>query len=1721
MRLFALLLTRGRSMRPILAAVVISSVMLIWCLAASAQAPYILGQRQGLIGPDIDFQTQALTFSVPVVGTPFRFCYRSDALAPKWRLDVNYVYDPAAKVLSPGDGRPRSATPSFDSGEKAPSWLSAGEVAIVEDEDQNVLYVFDKQGLHLRTLSALTGTVVYRFSYGASGALTAVEDSYGNSTKIERDGKGFITAIVAPFGQRTVFANDASGHPTRITNPAGEPNSFGYSADGQLATLIDARGKVYHFTLASDTSGEAVEIQDPLGGAVNQTLSSKGAALEVSRESATGRSTAMVVEHSSAGGLAMAISDASGSRTQLESRTDGTTKFTYPDGMVVIQQLQPDTLWGSRSLLLKSFSIATPAGITSTLALHREASLADSGNPLSLTTLVDTLSLNGKAYTRTFDAAGKQVTWVSAAGRKAVATLDNHGRVVKLEMLGLFPMEFAYDERGRLISLTQGSGSQNRVTALKYNAQGLLDSITDPRKQTVRLQYDSASRITKRIIPNGGETDFGYDANGNVTAITPPGRPSHSFEFTPVNLISAYSPPSADQGHGSFGILAAIRAFISKLWNWVSLHLHLGHGATGSEAKQSPGATRYANNKDGQLIKIVQPDRETVELSYDDGGRLSAVTGTQEKVSYGYDPKTAHLTTLASSNGELLSQTLDGPLLTELSWTGAVKGAARLTYDNDLRTASTAVNNEPPVALRYDPDGLLTQAGSLGLTIDHTSGFVTGTALGSVTTAYEFNGFGELTAAHTAFKGKDLFSDQYERDALGRIVAKTEVINEQSSVYKYAYDPAGRLTSVTTNGKLTARYEYDANGNRLTYTAPNGTVKGSYDAQDQLKQYGNATYVSTAHGERRSKTVQGKTTAYSYDSFGNLKSVSLPDGTKIDYVIDGGSQRIGKMVNGKLVQGFLYQDQLRPIAELDGSNNVVSRFVYGTKINVPEYMQKAGKTYRIISDQLGSPRLVVDVATGEIAQRLDYDEFGNVVADTNPGFQPFGFAGGLYDPQTKLTRFGARDYDADTGRWTWMDPMLFGAGDTDLFAYVRNDPVNAIDPTGLAPVTTVGISGTGWLMGHAVTGQGGFAVGSHGDIAVFVDVGGGLEASATNPQAGYSAGTSVMVYPNATQTTNLRGAFVNASWSGGAVLGGSGDFAFDPSHPSNFGVGGTGGTGGGFGQFTGETNTWVWPLPPWARVPTGLGDWLGGTGAGDWWRCHMTKHPSGCSGSGSGWGDLHMTTFDGDRYDLQAAGEFVAMQDRAGQDRLQIRLEPDGSHSVTYCTAVAAQVDGAKVAIHLKPQAQVYVNGQAVELGTGKELKLGNAGGIIHPTDRSWNLTWPDATSAQISSNGEHCDLNVQPGKLAGILVGLMGNADGKPEGDLVTRNGLVLAPNFTSKDLYGRFAESWRISQAESLFHYAKGESTATFTDRSVPHQDVSLATLDPAARSKAAMECRNAGITAPGPLADCILDFAMTGDRSFIASASQTQTTFVAKNTTSTPSTATGIRLDAPPDLVSTLNHWRVVHFGEPSQVVQELDRDHRAAILPPGEYQITSVGQGTINWVTWPQKVQVQAGQQASFAMNSSVRLDVPQDLVNTLNHWQVVRFGNPSQVVQELDRDHRTAILPPGDYQITSVGQGTINWVTWPQKVQVQAGQGVAVKLDSGIRLVGPGAERNYDFHALDMSGRTIEEWQDKPVQLLPPGKYTIEARAGGQGWKRIAQGMEVPPGGLAQVNVPLQ
>ena len=166
-----------------------------------------------------------------------------------------------------------------------------------------------------------------------------------------------------------------------------------------------------------------------------------------------------------------------------------------------------------------------------------------------------------------------------------------------------------------------------------------------------------------------------------------------------------------------------------------------------------------------------------------------------------------------------------------------------------------------------------------------------------------------------------------------------------------------------------------------------------YDGQDRLIEWGDLTYTYTADGTLFSKTNTNTldTSTYTYDAFGQLTGVDMPTCPDVGYIIDALGRRVGRTETGQSAQGYLYHGK-RLVAELDNQNTLISRFAYGTQGHVPDILVSGSVVYRLVTDQLGSVHLVINTATGEVAQQLTYDAWGKVLSDSNPGFQPFGGA---------------------------------------------------------------------------------------------------------------------------------------------------------------------------------------------------------------------------------------------------------------------------------------------------------------------------------------------------------------------------------------------------------------------------------------------------------------------------------------------------------------------------------------------------------------------------------------------------------------------------------------------------------------------------------------------------------------------------------------------------------
>ena len=893
--------------------------------------------------------------------------------------------------------------------------VAAGEFA-VPSEDAAEVYVFNESGRHLRTLDALTGGLRDEFTYDSGGRLATIADGDGNVTTIAHDAAGQPTAIVGPFGQRTTLTTNGDGYLDRITDPIGAALQFSYTADGLLTDLTNARGHVTQYDY--DADGRLTSTTDPTNATKTFARAGTNRDYTVTLTRPLGRTTTYRVETLPTGNIRSTNTSLATGQVQSAIGTDGTETTTFADGTTVNMVLGPDPRWGMLAPVVTSMTVRTPGGRVHTRTRQRTATLANPTDILSLTAFTETVTINGRAFTTAYDAASRTLTVTAPSGRRATSIVDAHGRPVQLQFGNLALRSFSYDLQGRLASATLGSGAGSRTKTLAYGVNGFLQSVTDAASRTSTFVRDANGRTTDLTSPDGGLAHFTYDANGNITNLTPPGRPDHTFAFTQNNQVSSYTAPMVN-------------------------------------AENSQTLATY--NADRQPLRVDRPDGQSGAVQYDSGGRPSLIDIAVGDLLYSYD-SAGRLATLSRDQGADLAYAYDGGLPIVTTWNGAIVGNVTRAYDNDFREASLSVNGTTPIALTYDLDGLLIQAGALTLTRNALNGLIISTAFGTVTDTTTYDVFGAPATYTASHNGSAIYSTTYTQDALGRIVSKSETIGGIAHTFAYTYDPAGRLTEVRQDNVLTASYSYDSNGNRLSRSAGGSTITATYDTQDRLGQFGTTTYVHNAAGERQSKSAAGPTINYQYDTLGNLTGVTLPGATQIEYLLDGAARRVGKKLNGTLVQGFLYQDGLKPIAELDGSNTVVSRFVYAVGLNVPAYMIKAGVTYRIVTDHLGSPRLVIDASTGSVAQRLDYDEFGNVILDTNPGFQPFGFAGGIYDSDTQLVRFGARHYDAETGRWITKDPIAFGGG-ANLYAYAANNPVNLVDPLGNAPVDPLASTG--------------------------------------------------------------------------------------------------------------------------------------------------------------------------------------------------------------------------------------------------------------------------------------------------------------------------------------------------------------------------------------------------------------------------------------------------------------------------------------------------------------------------------------------------------------------------------------------------------------------------------------------------------------------------------------
>ena len=289
----------------------------------------------------------------------------------------------------------------------------------------------------------------------------------------------------------------------------------------------------------------------------------------------------------------------------------------------------------------------------------------------------------------------------------------------------------------------------------------------------------------------------------------------------------------------------------------------------------------------------------------------------------------------------------------------------------------------------------------------------------SLALAYD-NG-GALRGRTLTVKGAKRYENTVTRDDAGRITKRVETVNGTTKTYDYEYYPDGELKSVKDGATVLESYTYDANGNRggRTYTDDDRmTGTHVYDAAGFLVSRGADTFTYADRGELKSATVGGQTVAYDYDA----------------------SQRLIARTAGGVRTEFLYGDPSRPFqVTASRVGGVLTQYFYDRN-DLLFAVERGGARYYVGTDQVGTPRVITD-AGGAVVKTYVTNAYGvrNKAAETGTFELPLGFAGGIEDPVTGLVRFGLRDYEPATGRFTARDPILHEGG-MNLFAVRRQRP---------------------------------------------------------------------------------------------------------------------------------------------------------------------------------------------------------------------------------------------------------------------------------------------------------------------------------------------------------------------------------------------------------------------------------------------------------------------------------------------------------------------------------------------------------------------------------------------------------------------------------------------------------------------------------------------------------
>jgi RHS repeat-associated protein len=792
------------------------------------------------------------------------------------------------------------------------------------------------------------------------------------------------------------------GNITQLTSPNGRWIQFTYGSGDRISQARDNSGRTVNYTY--DSSGRLWKVTDVNGGVTEYLYD---------------------ISH-----RMLSIKDPRGI-TYLNNEYDSNSR--------VIRQTQADSSVYEFDYTLNGSGKVTQTEITDPRGNVRQVTFNSDGYTLTDTVAVGTAIEQTFTYTRQ-SGSNLIVTETDPLARQTAYTYDSFSNVTSVTLLATTgnavttnltyepnfqqiatitdPLNhtttYAYDVKGNLTSVTDALNHQITFT---YNTAGQVTSVTDPLNNTTQLIYDSGDLATV-TNPLGHSTSRYTDIIGRGLVTTDGAGATTTFEYNAANL-----PTQVTDSRG--------------------------------------GISTFEYDANGNLLNVTDANNHETTFIYDNMDRMEVRTDPLARSeSYEYDDG-GNVTKFTDRRGKVTTFTYDALDRVTFAGYGTVVNGGSTTY-------------ESTVTYSYDAVGRLSQF------VDSQTGTIT----------FAYDGFDRLTS-ETSPRG----TVSYTYDTAGRPASMT--VTGRTAV-NYTYDNADRLTGIT-QGSSSATYAYDAANRRTSLTLPNGLVtEHGYDVGSNVTSItykqgstvlGDLTYEYDA-SRRRTKTsgsyartglpsalssvtydaanqlTQHASTNLTYDSNGNLTSdgvntytwdarnqlSAISGGMSASFAYDPMGRRTSKTASGQTTE-YLY-DGLDIVQELSGGTPNAD-MLNGADIDERLTCNCNGAPRTLLSDALKST-VALSNSSGTIETDYTYNPFGAVTSSGTTSSNASQFTGREND-STGLHYYRARYYSPVHQRFISEDPLGFGGGDSNFYAYVANSPTNLTDPTGTNPLAAAAV----------------------------------------------------------------------------------------------------------------------------------------------------------------------------------------------------------------------------------------------------------------------------------------------------------------------------------------------------------------------------------------------------------------------------------------------------------------------------------------------------------------------------------------------------------------------------------------------------------------------------------------------------------------------------------------